>query len=68
MSSVTAQLHADIAEAPLEIQREVLDFLTFLRARAAQAPADQDGLLPLAESAWAADWASPEEDAAWADL
>ena len=28
----------------------------------------RDSLLPLAETAWAADWSTPEEDDAWRDL
>jgi len=67
VSALTAALIDEIKSAPEPVQREVLDFLTFLKARH---PADQggDNLLPLAQSAWAVDWATPEEDEAWRDL
>jgi hypothetical protein len=33
MASLVEQVHAELAEAPLEVQREVLDFVRFLRQR-----------------------------------
>jgi hypothetical protein len=65
MSVLTATLIDEIKSAPEPVQREVLDFLTFLKSRQAQA---SDDLLPLPPSAWAIDWNTPEEDEAWRDL
>ncbi len=68
MSVTTQTLIEEIKNAPEEVQREVFDFLVFLKARLnAQAEGAED-LLPLAHSAWAADWNTPEEDEAWRDL
>jgi hypothetical protein len=55
-----------IQSAPENVQREVFDLLVFLKAR----PQREGGenLLPLAQTAWAADWNTPEEDEAWRDL
>jgi hypothetical protein len=52
------------------VQREVLAFLRHLRARGAGNDGSEDvhALLPLAKSAWAADWDTPEEDEAWRNL
>ncbi len=58
----------EIAAAPESVQQQVFDFVLFLKARRrAQAEGSED-LLPLAQSAWAADWNTPEEDEAWRDL
>jgi hypothetical protein len=66
--STTETLIEEIKSAPESVQREVFDFLVFLKARVnAQAEGSED-LLPLAQSAWAADWNTPEEDEAWRDL
>ena len=46
-------------------QREVYDFVRFLRL--SRADAEFNGLL-LSESALRRDWDTPEEDAAWASL
>jgi hypothetical protein len=68
MSTSTETLIEEIKTAPESVQREVFDFLVFLKARAnAQAEGAED-LLPLAQSAWAADWNTPDEDEAWRDL
>jgi hypothetical protein len=66
MTALTQSLIEEIKSAPESVQREILDFLAFLKAR--EAREGQENLLPLAHSAWAADWANPEEDAAWRDL
>jgi len=50
------------------VQREVLDFLAFLKARQSAQAEGCENLLPLAHTAWAADWSTPEEDEAWRDL
>jgi hypothetical protein len=63
-----ATLIDEIKSAPEPIQREVLDFLIFLKARHSTANQGADDLLPLAQTAWAADWETPEEDEAWRDL
>jgi hypothetical protein len=68
MSRTTQTLIEEIKTAPESVQREVFDFLVFLKARhQAQAEGAED-LLPLAHTAWAADWDTPEEDEAWRDL
>ncbi len=66
MSTLTQALIEEIKTAPESVQREVFDFLTFLKAR--EKGEGCENLLPLAQSAWAADWDRPEEDAAWRDL
>ena len=68
MSTLTQTLFAEIESAPEPVQKEVLDFLVFLKTRGSAAPEGTENLLPLAGSAWASDWNSPEEDAAWRDL
>lgn len=65
MSTLTQSLIEEIKSAPEPVQREVLDFLVFLKNRQAEG---RENLLPLAQTAWAADWNTPEEDAAWRDL
>lgn len=58
-------IERELAELPEPLQREVYDFVRFLRLK------EQDerfnGLL-LSESALAKDWNTPEEDAAWQSL
>lgn len=66
MSVLTKTLIEEIQAAPESVQREVFDFLAFLKAR--QCSEGRESLLPLAQSAWATDWNSPEEDEAWRDL
>jgi len=66
MSSAT--LLAEIESAPEEIRNEVMAFLSFLKSRHSADLSSRESLLPLAETAWAADWSSPEEDEAWKDL
>ena len=50
---------------PEPLQKEVYDFVRFLRRKAEDE--SFNGLL-LSESALAKDWNTPEEDAAWASL
>lgn len=66
MTTLAQNLIEEIKTAPESVQREVLDFLTFLKAR--ERNEGHENLLPLAHRAWAPDWANPEEDAAWRDL
>ena len=66
MSTLTHALIEEIKTAPESVQREVFDFLAFLKAR--EKAEGRENLLPLAQTAWAADWNTPEEDAAWRDL
>ena len=66
VTSLTKTLIEEIKTAPESVQREVYDFLAFLKAR--ERGEGREDLLPLAESAWASDWNTPEEDAAWRDL
>ncbi len=64
MSTITEALIEELQAAPESVQREVFDFLTFLKEKSE----GRESLLPLAQSAWGADWDTPEEDAAWRDL
>jgi hypothetical protein len=68
VSGLTATLIDEIKSAPEPVQREVLDFLAFLKARHIAADQAISDLLPLAQTAWSADWDTPEEDEAWRDL
>ena len=68
MSDVTQALIKEIQNAPEPVRREVFDFLVFLKGRQVAGTEGREDLLPLAQSAWAADWNTPEEDAAWRDL
>ena len=70
MSPITKSLIEELEHAPESVQREVLAFLRHLRARGAGSDGSEDvqALLPLAESAWAVDWDTPEEDEAWRNL
>jgi hypothetical protein len=68
MSTFTRTLIEEIKTAPEAVQREVFDFLTFLKARQSAKTEGAENLLPLAQTAWAADWNTPEEDDAWRDL
>ncbi len=68
MSALTKSLIEEIQNAPEAVQQEVFDFLTFLKARQSTQTQGAENLLPLAQSAWAADWNTPQEDEAWRDL
>ena len=68
MSTLTKTLIEEIQTAPETVQREVFDFLVFLKARQTAQTEGGENLLPLAQIAWAADWNTPEEDEAWRDL
>ena len=68
MSMLTETLMTEIESAPEGVQREVLDFVVFLKSRGSAVVEGAESLLPLAGQAWEADWHSPEEDAAWRDL
>lgn len=68
MSKLTATLIDEIKSAPEPVQREVLDFFAFLKSRQSASEQMKDNLLPLAQTAWAADWDTPEEDEAWRGL
>ena len=68
MTKNTQLLIEEIKSAPENIQKEVLDFLLFLKSKTNSDSEKTDDLLPLAQSAWAADWDSPKEDEAWRDL
>jgi hypothetical protein len=64
-------IHALIEEdqnAPEPARRGAFDSLVFLKGRRAAGEEWRENLLPLAQSAWAADWNTPEEDEAWRDL
>ena len=68
MSTLTRTLIEEIKTAPETVQREVFDFLVFLKARQAAREEWREDLLPLAHTAWGSDWNTPEEDEAWRDL
>jgi hypothetical protein len=70
MSPIAKSLIEELEHAPESVQREVLAFPRQLRARGAGSDGSEDvqALLPLAESAWAVDWDTPEEDEAWRNL
>ena len=65
MTALTQSIIDEVKSATEPVQREVWDFLLFLKSKRDDA---KDGLLPLVQSAWATDWDKPEEDAAWRDL
>ena len=66
MSTLTQGLIEEIKTASESVQREVFDFLAFLKAR--EKSEGRENLMLPAQSAWAVDWARPEEDGAWRDL
>jgi hypothetical protein len=68
MSATTETLIEEIKSAPESVQREVFDFLIFLKTRLNAQREGAENLQPLAQSAWGADWDTPEEDEAWRDL
>ncbi len=68
MSSLAEQINAELADAPVEMQREVLDFAKFLRQRADSHHDERAHLLDLAHTSWSADWDNAAEDEAWASL
>ena len=68
MNALTDTLIQEIKTAPEEVQREVLDFLSFLKARQSGSREGRENLLPLAQTAWGPDWNTAEEDDAWRDL
>jgi hypothetical protein len=68
MSTLTRTLIEEIKAAPETVQKEVFDFLAFLKARQAAQSEGREDLLPLAQTAWGADWNTPEEEEAWRDL
>jgi len=68
MSTLTKTLLEEIKSAPEAVQREVFDFLVFLKNKEAARKEGREDLLPLAQTAWATDWNTPEEEEAWRDL
>ena len=63
--STREKIDKELESLPEPMQREVYDFVRFLREKCEQEPFD--GLLA-SESSLGKDWNSPEEDAAWASL
>ena len=63
--STTELVGQELAALPEALQREVYDFVRFLRARSQDEKFDG---LRVSESALSKDWNTPEEDAAWASL
>lgn len=68
MSALADSLIEEVKASPEPVQREVFDFLVFLKTRQPARGESHDDLLPLAQTAWAKDWNSPQEDEAWHDL
>ena len=68
MSTLTKTLLEEIKSAPEAVQREVFDFLVFLKNKEAARKEGREDVLPLAQTAWATDWNTPEEEEAWRDL
>ena len=68
MSTTAQNLIAELTTAHETVLRETLDFVVFLKTRHGVDAAANASLLPLAGTAWEADWNTPEEDAAWRDL
>lgn len=68
MPSIAEQIRDEMADAPVEVQREVLDFAKFVKLRAGSEQVERAHQLDLAQTSWASDWDNPEEDAAWASL
>ena len=68
MSDLTHALIEEIKTASQPVQREVLDFLVFLKAQQLVRKQGHENLLPLAQTAWGPDWSTAEEDEAWRDL
>lgn len=58
-------IEKEVANLPEPLQREVYDFVRFLRLKSEDE--SFNGLL-LSETALAKDWNTPEEDAAWVSL
>jgi hypothetical protein len=58
-------INKEVESLPEPLQREVYDFIRFLREKSAD---DSFNGLLLSESALRRDWDTPEEDAAWASL
>ena len=68
MSALTQTLIEEIKSAPEAVQQEVLNFLVLLKRKASARGEGGEDLLPLAQTAWSADWDTPEKDEAWRDL
>ncbi len=58
-------LTKEIEEAPETLLSEVLDFVHFLKAKAAREKLE---LAMMSESSLSKDWLKPEEDEAWENL
>lgn len=65
---MTKTLIEEIKTAPETVQQELFDFLVFLKNKETSRHEGREDLLPLAQTAWAADWNTPEEDEAWRGL
>lgn len=68
MRSIAEQIHEELASVPEPLQREVLDFLRFLRERAERHAQERGELLQIADASWSAEWDNDAEDEAWATL
>lgn len=68
MSPTAETLIHEIRKAPDHVVNEVYDFLMFIKNRSKVTTEGNENLLILAESSWAEDWNSREEDGAWRNL
>ena len=63
--STQEMIEREVAALPEALQREVYEFVVFLRNNAQEQRFDG---LALSESALAKDWSTADEDQAWANL
>ncbi len=63
MNSLTQEIAIKSAALPEDMQREVLDFVSFISAKLARAEHNEAALL--SEHVLATDWNKEEEDEAW---
>ena len=63
--STREMIDEELAQLPEPLQREVYDFVRFLKQKSED---ETFNGLVLSESALAKDWNTPEEDIAWASL
>ena len=63
MTSLTQEIALRSAALPEDMQREILDFVSFMAEKLAKSERNETALL--SEAALAADWNKTEEDEAW---
>ena len=60
-----SKAHQGNQDPPESVQRDVFDPLVFLKTRLDAEAEGAENLLPLAQTAWAADWIISEEGGVW---